>query len=225
MQDPSQNMLYFGAGMPPMHPVHTALLQAHMHMPALPMRRTRSRTSSTDNGLAIPPALPMQESLSEAALSIGLEMEEATRQLMQDGGLPIRRSRSRGPSQLSTSFSSAPQAAGRGTMGQHLYRSGFAQSEGMPPPAMPPALPSAPPPAPALPPAPPLQTSLSKVLEGLDGPGSPLLGSPMRRTRSRGLGPLPMIHSISELVSSFISDGPGLAEERGGDEDDILAGW
>lgn len=225
MQDPSQSMLHFGNALPPMHPAHAALLQAHaMHMPALPMRRTRSRTSSTDSMLAIPPALPLQESLSEAALAIGLEMEEATRQLMQDEGLPIRRSRSRGPSQLSTSYvGSAPQATGRMTMGQHSYCSGFAQSEDIPPPSMPPTLPSAP--APTLPPAPVLQPSLSKVLEGLDGPGSPLLGSPMRRTRSRGLGPLPMMHSISELVSSFISDGPGPNEERVADEDDILAGW
>jgi len=157
-------------------------------LPALPMRRTRSRglpsaaagtaamggsAMAASSAMAAPPpppmlpALPMMPSLSEAALAIGLDMNEAVAELQgvgQQVPSPSHRA-GRRVSSAGLMVASAAAAAGAG-------------SSAAPPPPPPP-------------------------------PVAPLQGSPMRRTRSRGGVPpaLPMTHSVSELVSSFLNAG------------------
>ena len=166
------------------------LLADGERLPGLSMRRTRSRgplysgpessaawgSSASHNAAPLqsaqashhashqlPPALPMMPSLSEAALAIGLDMQEATAELLADGpptDSPSQRRR---------------RAGGRN------------------------------------------QESSSLV------PGIPLeLGIPLRRARSRGHAPLappalPMTHSISELVNSFIDSTPAGPDDDSSD--------
>lgn len=174
------------------------LLAGGERLPGLSMRRTRSRgplysgpessaawDSSASHNAAppqsahashhashhasyhLPPALPMIPSLSEAALAIGLDMQEATAELLA-GGPPTD-----SPSQRRrrASGGSAPPAISRSSSGLSV-------------------------PSSSLVPEIPLE-----------------LGVPLRRTRSRGHAPLappalPMTHTISELVSSFIDSTP-----------------
>jgi len=156
------------------------LLADGERLPGLSMRRTRSRgplysgpessaawgSSASHNAAPLqsaqashhashhlPPALPMMPSLSEAALAIGLDMQEATAELLADGpptDSPSQRRR---------------RAGGRN----------------------------------------PLE-----------------LGIPLRRARSRGHAPLappalPMTHSISELVNSFIDSTPAGPDDDSSD--------
>ena len=170
------------------------LLADGERLPGLSMRRTRSRgplysgpessaawDSSASHNAAppqsahashhasyhLPPALPMIPSLSEAALAIGLDMQEATAELLA-GGPPTD-----SPSQRRrrASGGSGPPAISRSSSGLSV-------------------------PSSSLVPEIPLE-----------------LGVPLRRTRSRGHAPLappalPMTHTISELVSSFIDSTP-----------------
>ena len=183
------------------------LLADGERLPGLSMRRTRSRgplhsgpessaawgSSASHNAAPLqsaqashhashhlPPALPMMPSLSEAALAIGLDMQEATAELLADGpptDSPSQRRRRAGGRMRSPAISRS--------------------SSGL--------------------------SSLSSSLV----PGIPLeLGIPMRRARSRGhanghapLAPpaLPMTHTISELMSSFIDSTPAGPDDDSSD--------
>jgi len=184
----------------------------------LPMRRTRSTLGAAPAAavaaVAPPPripALPMMPSLSDAALAIGLDMSEAA-DLLQDGSpghssSPSRRARPRGGQRSPVAAAAMAASWGAGARlpasSYAAASTGTAGTSSQPPPALLPAL--------------PLMPSSSSF--GLQG-------SPMRRTRSRGLPPaLPMTHSVSELVASFISSNPAGEGEPGLGEGDVLDGW
>lgn len=182
------------------------LLADGERLPGLSMRRTRSRgplysgpessaawgSSASHNAAPLqsaqashhaskqlPPALPMMPSLSEAALAIGLDMQEATAELLA-GGPPT----------------DSPSQRRRRAGGRNLPMRSPAISRS--------------------------SSGLSSLSSSLV-PGIPLeLGIPLRRARSRGHAPLappalPMTHSISELVNSFIDSTPAGPDDDSSD--------
>jgi hypothetical protein len=204
--------------MPPMPPASLGI----------PMRRTRSR------GLAPPPALPMQPTLSMVADGLdaldhaGFPGSAASSCGLAPPPLPMQPSASELVSGLPMQPSVSELVNGL------LPDSPHARSRSLAPPPLP-MQPSvselvssfiddaaksgvlqgspmrrtrsrglAPPPAL------PMQPTLSMVADGLDAldSSSPANGVPFRRTRSRGFAPppLPMQPSVSELVNSFIGE-------------------
>jgi len=155
----------------------------------------------------LPPALPMMPSLSEAALAIGLDMNEAVealqgspggaRLLDSPGGSPSPRRRGRHAGVPTAAH--APVAVG--------WSAARRPSSSLSHPACSSSL-----------------APLQPLMLPPDAPPRPssLQGSPMRRTRSQGLpAALPMSHSISDMVSSFINANP--TEEV--DDADVLDRW
>lgn len=134
-----------------------------------------------------PPPLPLQASVSDIASAFGLESSMAPPPIAPLGGSPMRRTRSSRVSDLSRqpslSSSDSPSNLDRFAPlplhpSQSMANSGLDALEALP--------------------------DLEPCAElGADADAAPL---PMRRTRSKALPALPLQPSISELVSSFITD-------------------
>jgi hypothetical protein len=152
--------------MPPMPPASLGI----------PMRRTRSR------GLAPPPALPMQPTLSMVADGLdaldhaGFPGSAASSCGLAPPPLPMQPSASELVSGLPMQPSVSELVNGL------LPDSPHARSRSLAPPPL------------------PMQPSVSELVNGL------LPDSPRARSRSLAPPPLPMQPSVSELVSSFIDD-------------------
>ena len=172
------------------------LLDASNSMPLWPTVATavdQSHASRAAAAMMLPPPPPLQPTLSEWG-NLGLDMG-----LLAGGerlpGLSMRRTRSRGPLYSGPESSAAwdSSASHNAAPPQSAHASHHASHHA----------------SYHLPPASGLSVPSSSLV-----PEIPLeLGVPLRRTRSRGHAPLappalPMTHTISELVSSFIDSTP-----------------
>ena len=157
------------------------------------MRRTRSRGLSSEvahpsnsmlpPGLSLPPARPMIPSLSEDALAIGLDMEEAAAALQDD--------------QPSTGASPSPRLGGHHRTKGATAARGWTHSRPLNPPSSSTIAIS----------QQTDQTTHPVQAQPQNPPTAPMLqGSPMRRTRSQGLSAIPMTHSVSDVISSFFAE-------------------
>ena len=182
-------------------PNGAAMANGALGAPAHRADRAAQARNPNLNASLCPPPLPLQASVSDIASAFGLDSNPSEgvappSTLPGSPGSPLRRARR----QASVQFARSPEASSPRRSSRH-------DSGGDP-----------------LAPLPlqPTQSMANSGLDALDalcdfdepepanGAGGASLGlhapSPLRRTRSRSLNPLPLQTSISELVSSFIAD-------------------
>lgn len=179
---------------PPRSMPHLTASSSGASQPRVPSAAHTAAASTYQRRTAMlaPPPLPLQASVSDIASAFGLDTRaEPLPAPAPLSGSPMRRTRSRGHATSEDSPSRLARQPSYPTLTglpmhptQSMINSGLDMLDSLQdltdPSAMPPP-----------------------------SPGGAQYGSPMRRTRSRSLAPLPLQSSISELVSSFIADPEG----------------
>jgi len=155
---------------------------AVQHQQPSPLAPPPPRAATSAASALLPPPLPLQASVSDIASAFGLDSRSHDAHGPALGDSPMRRTRVSRTTSFGPDTSFGPRSDSFTPLpmqpSQSMANSGLDMLESL--------------------------HDLSDPGFGVASSPAIIPGSPMRRTRSRGLAPLPLQTSISELVSSFI---------------------